>query len=79
MSLVHDIPVLGTHKESGADFNGEVLFVSPIPDDLVASVSPPLRWLLTPPRISAAISIRRETPASSIWVSSGPRPCLATY
>lgn len=46
--LAHDIPVLGSHRESGADINGEVLFVSPVPDNLVAGVSPALRWLLVP-------------------------------
>ena len=27
--LAHDIPIGGDHREQGADFNGEALFVSP--------------------------------------------------
>jgi lipid A 3-O-deacylase len=46
--LAHDVPFLGSHKEPGADINGEVLFVSPIPGNLVDGVAPPLRWLLQP-------------------------------
>lgn len=46
--LAHDIPFLGEHKEPGADINGELLFVSPVPDSWVADVSPALRWMLTP-------------------------------
>jgi lipid A 3-O-deacylase len=46
--LAHDVPILGEQKEHGADINGEVLFVSPVPDAWLAGVSPALRWLLVP-------------------------------
>lgn len=46
--LAHDVPILGTQKEHGADINGEVRFVSPVPDRWVADVAPQYRWLLTP-------------------------------
>lgn len=46
--LAHDVPFLGSHKEPGADINGELLFVSPVPGDLVTGVSPALGWLLKP-------------------------------
>jgi lipid A 3-O-deacylase len=47
-ALAHDVPVLAGQKELGTDINGELLFVSPIPEHLVSGVSPALRWLLTP-------------------------------
>jgi len=60
--LAHDIPVLGSHKESGADINADVLFVSPVPDDLVAGVSPTVRWLLTPrPDIGGDLNTAGDT------------------
>ena len=46
--LAHDVPVLGAQKEHGADLNGEVLFVSPVPARAVAGVADELRWLLMP-------------------------------
>ena len=46
--LAHDIGFLGEHKEPGADINGELLFVSPVPDSWVADVSPVWRWMLHP-------------------------------
>jgi hypothetical protein len=46
--LAHDVPILGDQKERGADINGELRFVSPVPDDWLTGVAPGLRWLLTP-------------------------------
>jgi lipid A 3-O-deacylase len=46
--LAHDVPILGEQKEHGVDINGEVLFVSPVPDTWLDGVTPALRWLLTP-------------------------------
>ena len=46
--LDHDIGFLASHKEDGVDLNGEVLFVSPVPYNVVSSIDPRIRWLLTP-------------------------------
>jgi lipid A 3-O-deacylase len=46
--LAHDVPILGEQKEHGADINGELRFVSPVPDGWVAGIAPGWRWLLTP-------------------------------
>ena len=46
--LAHDVPILGAQQEHGADINGELRFVSPVPGEWVAGVAPELRWLLTP-------------------------------
>jgi lipid A 3-O-deacylase len=46
--LAHDLPVLGEQREHGADINGELRFVSPVPDAWVAGVPPAFRWMLTP-------------------------------
>ncbi len=46
--LAHDIPFLANQKEHGVDLNGEVLFVSPVPNGVVAGINPKFRWLLTP-------------------------------
>ena len=46
--LYHDVGVLGEQKEHGVDLNGELLFVSPVPERLVAGIDPHFRWLLTP-------------------------------
>ena len=60
--LAHDVPVLGTQKEHGADINGELLFVSPISDDLVAGVTPALRWILVPrPNIGGDVNTAGDT------------------
>lgn len=45
--LAHDLRVLGG-RENGADINGEVLFVSPVPDAAVSAFAPWLRWVLQP-------------------------------
>jgi lipid A 3-O-deacylase len=46
--LAHDIGVLGQQKEHGVDINGEIDFVSPVPDRLIAGIDPRIRWLLDP-------------------------------
>lgn len=46
--LAHDVPILGDQREHGVDINGELRFVSPIPDRWVADVSPVWRWMLDP-------------------------------
>lgn len=46
--LAHDVPILGAQREHGADINGELRFVSPIPDAWVAGVPLAFRWMLTP-------------------------------
>ena len=46
--LAHDVPLFSPHVETGADINGELLFVSPVPDSWVANVAPAWRWMLTP-------------------------------
>jgi hypothetical protein len=45
--LAHDLHALGG-VENGADVNGEVLFVSPVPDTAVQDLPSALRWLLQP-------------------------------
>ncbi|MBV8094123.1 MAG: acyloxyacyl hydrolase [Acetobacteraceae bacterium] len=55
--LAHDVPVLGSRKESGADLNGELRFVSPVPESLVSGIAPPFRWMLTPrPNIGGSVN-----------------------
>lgn len=46
--LAHDVGFLASQKEHGVDLNGELLFVSPVPDSLVSGINPKFRWLLTP-------------------------------
>lgn len=46
--LAHDVPILADQYEHGADINAELRFVSPVPDDWLANISPPWRWLLDP-------------------------------
>ncbi|MGH7058009.1 MAG: acyloxyacyl hydrolase [Acetobacteraceae bacterium] len=46
--LAHDVPIFGTHKESGPDINAELVLPSPISASAVAGIEPPLRWLLRP-------------------------------
>jgi lipid A 3-O-deacylase len=46
--LAHDVPILGEQHEHGADIDGELRFLSPVPDAWVAGVAPGWRWLLTP-------------------------------
>ena len=46
--LAHNVPILGEQKEHGVDLNGELLFVSPVPDRWVSDVAPKWRWLLQP-------------------------------
>jgi len=55
--LAHDVGFLGTHKEGGADLNGEILFVSPIPNSAIANVPSLVRWMLQPrPNIGGDIN-----------------------
>jgi hypothetical protein len=46
--LAHDVSILGKQREHGADINGELRFVSPVPDGWVAGTAPGWRWLVTP-------------------------------
>jgi hypothetical protein len=46
--LAHDVPILGTRKEGGADLNGELFFVSPVPDRWWPGVAPQWRWIFRP-------------------------------
>jgi len=46
--LAHDVPIFGLQREHGVDLNGEVLFVSPVPDTAVADIGPAWRWLFQP-------------------------------
>ncbi len=46
--LAHDVPIMAEQDEHGADINAELRFVSPVPDDWLAMVSPPWRWVLDP-------------------------------
>jgi lipid A 3-O-deacylase len=46
--LAHDVPFLGDQKEHGVDINGEMLFVSPVPAELVTGIAPSILWMLRP-------------------------------
>jgi lipid A 3-O-deacylase len=46
--LAHDVPILGPHKEGGADLNAELFFVSPVPDRWASGVTPRWRWIFRP-------------------------------
>ena len=46
--FAHDAQVGSGPREGGADINGEVLFVSPVPTDRVDFAPTYLRWLLQP-------------------------------
>jgi lipid A 3-O-deacylase len=46
--LAHDVPLLSSQKEHGADLNGELLLTSPIPASFGQSLGPSLQWLLHP-------------------------------
>lgn len=65
-ALAHDVPFLGEHKEPGADINGELLFVSPIPDSWVADVAPAWRWMLTP-RINIGGDVNTSGATSQLY------------
>jgi lipid A 3-O-deacylase len=45
--LAHDVKS-GGGKEGGADINGEILFASPVRDEVASAVPPYLRWLVQP-------------------------------
>ena len=52
----HDVHFLGG-KEHGADINPEVIFSSPISDDLIANAPPWLHWALQPrPTLGAGLN-----------------------
>ncbi|MBV8574140.1 MAG: acyloxyacyl hydrolase [Acetobacteraceae bacterium] len=60
--LAHDVPFLGAHKEGGADLNGEIVFVSPIPDSAIANIPPLVRWMLQPrPNIGGDVNTAGAT------------------
>jgi lipid A 3-O-deacylase len=46
--LIHGTGITAVQKEHGVDLNGELLFVSPVPDRWVDGISPRVQWLLTP-------------------------------
>jgi lipid A 3-O-deacylase len=46
--LAHDIPVLATGKEHGADLNAELLLAMPFPTRWSAAVGDSFKWLLQP-------------------------------
>jgi hypothetical protein len=59
--LDHDVHFLGGH-ESGVDFNPEVIFGSPVSDDMIASAPGWLRWTLQPrPTIGGTINTAGDT------------------
>jgi len=57
----HDVKFLGG-REKGADINPEVIFGSPITDDMIANAPPWLYWALQPrPTIGGAINTAGDT------------------
>jgi len=57
----HDVHFLGG-KEDGADINPEIIFSSPISDDMIANAPSWLRWTLQPrPTIGGAINTAGDT------------------
>jgi len=57
----HDVHFLGGH-ESGVDINPEVIFSSPVSDDMIASTPGWLRWALQPrPTIGGAFNTSGDT------------------
>ncbi|HZK91133.1 MAG TPA: acyloxyacyl hydrolase [Stellaceae bacterium] len=57
----HDVHALGG-KEHGADINPELIWQSPIGDDLIVGAPPWLRWALQPrPTIGAAFNTAGDT------------------
>ena len=60
--LAHDVPILGEQSEHGADINGEVRFVSPVPNSWVADTPLGLRWMLTPrPHVGFEVNTSGDT------------------
>src|SRR5690349_20270685 len=60
--LAHDVSFLGTHREGGADLNGEILFVSPIPNSAITNIPPLVRWMLQPrPNIGGDVNTAGAT------------------
>ena len=43
--LAHNVPILGVQKEHDVDLNGEILFVSPVPQNWTSKIAPRWRWL----------------------------------
>lgn len=64
--LDHDIGFLASHKEDGVDLNGEVLFVSPVPNSAVSGINPKFRWLLTP-RPNVGIDVNTAGNTSQLY------------
>lgn len=64
--LYHDVGIIGQQREHGVDLNGEVLFVSPVPDSLVAGIDPRFRWMLTP-RINVGIDANTSGYTSQLY------------
>jgi hypothetical protein len=57
----HDVHFLGG-KEDGADINPEIIFGSPISDDMIANAPSWLKWTLQPrPTIGGAINTAGDT------------------
>ena len=59
--LDHDVHFLGG-KERGVDINPEVIFGSPVADDMIANAPPWLHWALQPrPTLGGAINTAGDT------------------
>lgn len=68
--LFHDVlPVYRTHHEDGVDLNGELYFVSPVPDRWLSDVRPSLHWLLQP-RPSLGVDANTVGATSQVYVSA---------
>jgi len=68
--LYHDVlPIYSTQREDGIDLNGELYFVSPVPDSWLTDVRPTLRWLLRP-RPSFGFDANTAGATSQLYVSA---------
>ncbi len=67
-ALAHDVAFAGG-KEGGADINGEVLFVSPLPDSLGADWPTWLQWLAHP-RPHAGVDINTSGATNQFYVGA---------
>jgi hypothetical protein len=66
--FAHDIPILGAHKEGGADLNSELFFVSPVPDRWAAGAAPRWRWIFRP-RPSLGVEANTNGDTSQIYAA----------
>jgi lipid A 3-O-deacylase len=66
--LAHDAPILGSRKEGGADLNGELFFVSPVPDRWPSAVAPQWRWIFHP-RPSLGVEANTSGDTSQIYAA----------